>query len=114
MASHPILGAPSPVDVHIGARLRLLRSERRLAQQKLGDAVGVSFQQIQKYEKGTNRISASMLYAIARRLAVPLAAFIEGLPDPALGDPAYREDQSASPPEPDEGLDAQNGLDSAP
>jgi transcriptional regulator with XRE-family HTH domain len=114
MVAHPIVRAVDPVDEHIGARLRLLRRERGLAQEKLGGAVGVSFQQIQKYEKGVNRISTSMLYAIARRLAVPLAAFIEGLPDPALGDPAYGVDPAPSSSEPDGGDEAQNGLDSAP
>jgi len=85
------LDGPDPVDLHVGARLRALRSSRRMSQTSLANAVGVSFQQIQKYERATNRISASMLYGIARYLAVPLAAFFEGLPDTALGDPQYQE-----------------------
>ena len=85
------LGGPDPVDVHVGARLRALRNSQRLSQEKLANTVGVTFQQIQKYESGVNRISASMLYGIARRLAVPVAAFFEGLPDTALGDPASRD-----------------------
>ena len=80
-----VLGGPDPVDVHVGARMRELRKSQGVSQTDLGSAIGVTFQQIQKYEKGTNRVSASMLYAIARRLAVPLTAFFEGLPDPALG-----------------------------
>ena len=82
-----VLGGSDLVDIHVGRKLRALRRERQLAQSVLGEAIGVTFQQIQKYEKGANRVSASMLYAIARRMAVPLTAFFEGLPDPALGIP---------------------------
>ena len=80
------------MDLHVGAQLRALRKSQRVAQTKLATAVGVTFQQIQKYEGGTNRISASMLYGIARQLAVPISAFFEGLPDTALGDPANRQE----------------------
>lgn len=81
------LGGPDPIDVHVGARLRELRRERGISQTALALAVGVTFQQIQKYEKGANRVSASMLYAIARCLTAPLTAFFEGLPDPAMAEP---------------------------
>lgn len=80
------MGGPDPVDVHVGARLRAMRLGKGLSQTALANAVGVTFQQIQKYEKGVNRISASMLYGIARALAVSLTAFFDGLPDPAKGD----------------------------
>jgi transcriptional regulator with XRE-family HTH domain len=86
MARNAGLGGPDPVDVHVGLRLRELRRSRKLSQPALARSVGVTFQQINKYEKGVNRISASMLYGIARTLAVPLTAFFEGLPDPEAGD----------------------------
>ncbi len=62
-----------PVDVAVGARIRLLRKVRGLSQQSLAEAAGVTFQQIQKYERGANRVSASMLTRIARTLTVPVA-----------------------------------------
>lgn len=72
--------SPHPVDVHVGNRLRVARLFRSLGQQTVGAAVGVTFQQIQKYEKGTNRISASTLHALAGVLKVTIAWFFEGLP----------------------------------
>jgi transcriptional regulator with XRE-family HTH domain len=69
-----------PVDEHVGARVRLLRRERGLSQEALGTQVGLTFQQIQKYERGANRISASKLYDIAAALGVDLVTFFEGLP----------------------------------
>jgi transcriptional regulator with XRE-family HTH domain len=83
MARYTTLGGPDPVDIHVGKRLRALRQGRKVSQTSLGQANGISFQQIQKYEIGTNRISASMLYGFARTLGVPLTAFFEGLPDTA-------------------------------
>jgi transcriptional regulator with XRE-family HTH domain len=77
------LGGPDPVDVHIGQQLRTLRRSRGFTQQALAGRVGVTYQQIQKYENGRNRISASMLYAFALVLAVPFGSFIDGLPPPA-------------------------------
>jgi transcriptional regulator with XRE-family HTH domain len=97
MPRHAALGGPDPVDVHIGRQLRKLRIDRRLSQSKLAQAVGVSFQQLQKYESGANRVAASMLYGLARQLAVPLVAFFEGLPDPALGDNVSEPARSHSP-----------------
>lgn len=70
---------PHPVDLHVGGRLRLARRLRALPQQVLAQRLGVSFQQIQKYEKGTNRISASTLYGLAVLLNVPIAWFFAGL-----------------------------------
>ena len=70
---------PHPVDVYVGTRLQLLRLERGLSQQKLGNALGLSFQQVQKYEKGKNRISSSMLFEISEILKVPIAYFFDGL-----------------------------------
>ena len=76
MTSSP---APHPVDVHVGARLRLARTARERTQDDLGQAIGVSAQQIQKYERGTNRISASTLFRFCGFLGRPIAWFFEGL-----------------------------------
>src|ERR1700742_157630 len=62
-----------PVDIAVGARLRLLRKMRGMSQQALAEAAGVTFQQIQKYERGSNRVSASMLSRIAKALQTPVA-----------------------------------------
>ena len=70
-------GIPSPVDVHVGSRLRVRRTLLGMTQTKLGDQLGVSFQQMQKYEKGTNRISSSRLYDLARVLDVPIEFFFD-------------------------------------
>jgi transcriptional regulator with XRE-family HTH domain len=76
---------PDPVDVHVGKQLRYLRISRRMSQERIGAMVDLTFQQIQKYEKGTNRVSASVLYRLARALEVPVSTFFEGLAeDPAL------------------------------
>jgi len=70
----------SPVDAHVGARLRLRRTLMGMSQEKLGDAVGLTFQQIQKYEKGANRIGASRLYEFSRILDVPPSFFFDDMP----------------------------------
>lgn len=70
---------PDPVDVHVGYRVRLRRTLLGYTQQQLGEAVGVTFQQMQKYERGTNRLSASRLYDVARVLGVPISFFFEDL-----------------------------------
>lgn len=80
--------APKPIDVHVGARLRLRRQLLGLSQTTLGDAVGVTFQQIQKYERGFNRMGASRLAELAQALGVAPAYFFEGfsgLEGPAAG-----------------------------
>lgn len=71
---------PHPVDVHVGQRVRQRRWMLGLTQQQLGEQVGIRFQQIQKYETGENRMSASRLFDIACVLRVPVAFFYEGLP----------------------------------
>ena len=77
--------APNPVDVHVGLQVRLRRKELKISQEKLAETLGLTFQQVQKYERGANRISASKLYEIARTLRVPMAWFFEGLSDPSEG-----------------------------
>ena len=76
---------PNPVDVHVGLQVRLRRKELKISQEKLAETLGLTFQQVQKYERGANRISASKLYEIARTLRVPMAWFFEGLSDPSEG-----------------------------
>src|SRR6266567_5291400 len=71
---------PNPVDKHVGSRLRMRRMMLGMSQEKLGDAFGLTFQQVQKYEKGTNRISASRLQHSAHILQVPVPFFFEGAP----------------------------------
>ena len=90
MNAHATIVVPTiePLDIHVGARIRLLRKERGISQTALAEAVGLTFQQIQKYERGFNRVSASRLHQIAGALEVPLAIFFEGLPTAgAPGDP---------------------------
>ena len=71
---------PNPVDTHVGSRVRLRRMLLGMSQEKLGDAMGLTFQQVQKYEKGVNRISASRLFHISRILDVPVQFFFEEAP----------------------------------
>ena len=68
-----------PVDIHVGQKLRQRRWAKGMTQQQLGDRVGIRFQQIQKYETGTNRVSASRLWQIARAMDVPVSYFFDGL-----------------------------------
>jgi transcriptional regulator with XRE-family HTH domain len=72
--------APNPIDKHVGSRVRMRRMMLSMSQEKLGDALGLTFQQVQKYEKGTNRIGASRLQQISTILQVPVAFFFEGAP----------------------------------
>jgi transcriptional regulator with XRE-family HTH domain len=72
---------PNPVDVHVGLRIRLRRKELGVSQEKLADAIGLTFQQVQKYERAANRVSASKLYEVARALDTSTAYFFEGLTD---------------------------------
>ena len=72
-------GKPHPVDVHVGARVRARRTLLGMTQTDLGDAAGLTFQQIQKYERGTNRISASRLFKLCQVLDVPVNFFFEGI-----------------------------------
>ena len=73
--------APNPIDKHVGSRVRMRRKMLAMSQTKLGDALGLTFQQVQKYEKGTNRIGASRLQQLSHVLQVPVAFFFEGAPN---------------------------------
>lgn len=73
-------GRPDPVDSHVGSRVRLRRTLLGMSQEKLGNAVGLTFQQIQKYERGLNRIGSSRLYQFSKVLDVPVAFFFDEMP----------------------------------
>lgn len=73
-----------PIDRHVGARIRLRRLDLGVSQEQLGSRLGLTFQQVQKYERGLSRVGAGRLYRIARVLGVPVGWFFEGLPDPSL------------------------------
>ena len=77
------LSGASPIDRHVGARIRMRRKILGVSQEKLADSLGLTFQQVQKYEKGANRVSASKLYEIAAALQTQVAYFFEGLADPS-------------------------------
>ncbi len=74
-------GRPSPIDVHVGSRIRLRRTLLGMSQEKLGDALGLTFQQVQKYERGVNRVGASRLFDISRVLDVPISFFFDDMPE---------------------------------
>ncbi len=76
---------PNPIDKHVGSRVRMRRMMIGLSQEKLGDGLGLTFQQVQKYEKGTNRIGASRMQQIAGILQVPISFFFEGAPGSGSG-----------------------------
>lgn len=83
---------PNPVDVHVGKRLRLRRTMLGLSQEKLGEAIGLTFQQVQKYERGTNRIGCSRLFDLSRVLDVDISYFFDEMPrDVANSSPARRQ-----------------------
>jgi transcriptional regulator with XRE-family HTH domain len=72
---------PHPVDRHVGIRIRMRRKELGVSQERLADALGITFQQVQKYERGANRVSASKLWEIAAALKTPVAYFYDGFSD---------------------------------
>ncbi len=71
---------PSPIDAHVGSRIRLRRTLMGMSQERLGEALGLTFQQIQKYERGVNRVGASRLFDLSRVLDVPIAFFFDDMP----------------------------------
>jgi transcriptional regulator with XRE-family HTH domain len=87
---------PNPIDTHVGSRIRLRRNMLGMSQEKLGENLGITFQQIQKYEKGTNRVGASRLQAIASILGVPVAFFFEDAPGQEQAGRGFSEDASTS------------------
>jgi transcriptional regulator with XRE-family HTH domain len=86
---------PNPIDVHVGSRIRLRRNMLGLSQEKLGEAIGLTFQQVQKYERGANRVGASRLHELSRVLDVPVSFFFDNM-DPVRA-PAIPEGFSETP-----------------
>ncbi len=86
---------PDAIDRHVGARIRLRRNMIGMSQEKLAEGLGITFQQVQKYEKGTNRVGASRLQNIASILEVPIAFFFEEGPSPVLGADSWASDATA-------------------
>lgn len=82
---------PDPVDIHVGERIRLRRAMLRLTQQDLARSIGISFQQLQKYERGANRVSASRLFDIATRLDVPISFFFQDIDEELLRERGLQE-----------------------
>ena len=78
-------GGPSPIDTHVGARIRLRRTLLGLSQERLGESLGLTFQQVQKYERGLNRVGASRLFDLSRVLDVPIAFFFDDMPEHLSG-----------------------------
>jgi transcriptional regulator with XRE-family HTH domain len=87
---------PNPIDIHVGSRVRLRRMMLGMSQEKLGENLGITFQQIQKYEKGTNRIGASRLQHIARVLTVPVSFFFEDAPGGVAVEPGGMAEQPSA------------------
>lgn len=83
--------APNPIDRHVGLRIRLRRRELGVSQERLADSIGLTFQQVQKYERAANRVSASKLWEMAKALSTSITYFYEGLGDPS---PARAEAES--------------------
>ncbi len=92
-------GRPSPIDVHVGSRIRLRRTLLGMSQERLGDQLGLTFQQVQKYERGVNRVGASRLFDLARVLDVPISFFFDDMPDGLIGNAARRPAGVADAPE---------------
>jgi transcriptional regulator with XRE-family HTH domain len=94
-------GRPSPIDVHVGARIRLRRTLLGMSQERLGEALGLTFQQVQKYERGVNRVGASRLFDLSRVLDVPISFFFDDMPDSLTssfgGQPGRRASAFADP-----------------
>ncbi|ADH91226.1 transcriptional regulator, XRE family [Ancylobacter novellus DSM 506] len=86
--------SPNPIDKHVGSRVRMRRMMIGMSQEKLGENLGITFQQIQKYEKGTNRIGASRLQNISNVLGVPVSFFFEGAPNVGIANTGFAEDAS--------------------
>ena len=100
--------APNPIDKHVGSRVRMRRMMLAMSQEKLGDALRLTFQQVQKYEKGTNRIVASRLQHISQILQVPVEFFFEGAP--SVPGVTHARDTAPSPTFMDDFLATSEGL----
>jgi transcriptional regulator with XRE-family HTH domain len=95
----PKLDHPSPIDVHVGSRVRLRRTLLGLSQEKLGEQIGLTFQQVQKYERGANRIGASRLWELSNILDVPVQFFFSEIPPDTISAMAHITKFEAKTPE---------------
>ena len=95
-AGRPKTGKPNPIDVHVGSRVRLRRTLLGMSQEKLGEAIGLTFQQVQKYERGANRIGASRLFDLSRVLDVPVSFFFDDMPAEAAAAPVDDDEAGAA------------------
>ncbi len=93
-----LISSPHPIDKHVGMRVRLRRLMLGLSQDKLGERLGLTFQQIQKYEKGVNRVGASRLFELSKILDVPMQYFFDGIPQQPVPTGGFAEDDSALEP----------------
>ncbi len=101
-------GRPNPIDVHVGARVRLRRTLLGMSQERLGEALGLTFQQVQKYERGANRIGASRLFDLSRVLDVPVSYFFEDMAEGVeAASPRYMVRATEDPPEVEDNLMSQ-------
>jgi transcriptional regulator with XRE-family HTH domain len=87
---------PNPIDTHVGSRIRLRRNMIGMSQEKLGELLGITFQQVQKYEKGSNRVGASRLQAISSILSVPVSFFFEDAPGQEAGAAGFAEENATT------------------
>ncbi|WP_404969458.1 helix-turn-helix domain-containing protein [Thalassospira profundimaris] len=93
-------GKPNPVDIHVGARVRLRRTLLGMSQEKLGEAIGLTFQQVQKYERGANRVGASRLYDLSRVLEVPVSFFFDDMPEEVSSKSVHERREMSESPDP--------------
>lgn len=93
-------GGPNPVDVHVGGRVRLRRTLLGMSQERLAEAIGLTFQQVQKYERGANRIGASRLFDLSRVLDVPVSYFFEEMANTVAAASPRARGRAAPPPVP--------------
>jgi len=101
-----LIGVPRAVDIHVGQRLRLRRTLLGISQEKLGESVGLTFQQIQKYERGANRVGASRLYEFSRVLDVPVSYFFDEMNEKVKATRGRRLPPKAKPS--DEGIELES------
>ncbi|WP_029010765.1 helix-turn-helix domain-containing protein [Azospirillum halopraeferens] len=97
-SGRPKTGKPNPIDVHVGSRVRLRRTLLGMSQEKLGEAIGLTFQQVQKYERGANRIGASRLFGLSVVLDVPVSFFFDDMPAEARNAPVDDEEEGEDRP----------------
>src|SRR5579872_2247785 len=103
-------GQPNPIDIHVGARVRLRRTLLGMSQERLGKAIGLTFQQVQKYERGANRIGSSRLFELSKILDVPVSFFFDDIdPRAVLESEALLKEAGREPHDPNDMMLAEPG-----